>query len=218
MVETTQQDAQSGPSYVFEYNYVDRFKPTWDELLTGRRPTKVLEIGCYEGGSTCYWIENCAKYGPLEIVCLDMWDPQTTSIREQRFDHNVGLAMAKVKQTTGQDTVLHKIKGQSKLSLAKMLAIEPRPMFDFIYVDGDHRGFGVLGDAVMSFDMLRQGGIMLFDDYLWAGPQPQYNTAMESADIHNVPRIGIDAFINVYQRQLRIIPNIPLYQLAVIKV
>jgi predicted O-methyltransferase YrrM len=203
--------------YDFEYDYVSRFAPTWDELIAATKPTRILEIGCYEGLSTSYWIEQCSKFGPVEIYCLDMWDPDGISVREQRFDHNVRVAARIVELKTGQDVALHKMKGDSKLSLAQLYCSENRPVFDFIYVDGAHTGPGVLSDAVLSFDMLRNGGIMLFDDYLWSGPVPQYNTAMENADIHNVPKIGVDSFINVYQRQLRIIPNIPLYQLAIIK-
>jgi predicted O-methyltransferase YrrM len=218
MTESTQENISTKPQYEFEHDYVTRFMPTWDGLLAARKPKNILEIGCYEGLSTCYWIDKCSEFGPVAIYCLDMWDAKSTSVREQRFDHNTDIAKRAAKQKTGQDVILHKIKGESKLSLAKLLVSESRPVFDFIYVDGDHRGVGVLSDAVLSFDMLRNGGIMLFDDYLWAGPVPQYNTAMENADIHNVPKIGIDSFINVYQRQLRIVPNIPLYQIAIIKV
>ncbi len=218
MAEPTTQNLSASTGYVFESDYVTRFAPTWQEMLSAVEPTSILEIGCYEGISTAYWIEQCSRFGQLEIHCLDMWDPDRTSVREQRFDHNVAIARQSAKQNTGRDVVLHKVKGDSKLSLAKLLSAESRPVFDFVYVDGAHTGPGVLSDAVLSFDLLRNGGIMLFDDYLWAGPVPQYNTAMEQADIHNTPKIGIDAFINVYQRQLRIIANVPLYQLAIIKV
>lgn len=217
MTEPTAAALSASTEYDFEYDYVTRFAETWQEMLAAIEPTRVLEIGCYEGVSTAYWIEQCSRFGQVEIHCLDMWDPHGVSIREQRFDHNIGVARRAAMQNTGRDVIVHKAKGDSKLSLAKLLASENRPVFDFVYVDGSHTAPGVLSDAVLSFDMLRPGGIMLFDDYLWAGPVPQYNTAMELADIHNTPKIGIDAFISVYQRQLRIVANVPLYQLAVIK-
>ncbi len=61
---------------------------------------------------------------------------------------------------------------------------------DFIYVDGSHTTRDVLSDAVLSFDLLKTGGMMAFDDYLWQGypKQPLLN-----------PKIGIDAFLMCYQ-------------------
>lgn len=43
--------------------------------------------------------------------------------------------------------------------------------FDFIYVDGLHLSQDVLYDALLSFDLLKVGGILIFDDYLWFDPQ-----------------------------------------------
>lgn len=37
--------------------------------------------------------------------------------------------------------------------------------FDLIYVDGGHSAADVLADAILSFSLLRVGGILVFDDY-----------------------------------------------------
>lgn len=66
----------------------------------------------------------------------------------------------------------------------------PFGSIDFIYVDGSHTTRDVLSDAVLSFDLLKIGGVMAFDDYLWQGypNQPLLN-----------PKTGIDAFLVCYQ-------------------
>jgi hypothetical protein len=57
--------------------------------------------------------------------------------------------------------------------------------FDLVYVDGSHRAADVLADAVLSWPLLKNGGIMLFDDYLWQqDPRPEH-----------CPRLGIDSFL-----------------------
>jgi predicted O-methyltransferase YrrM len=71
--------------------------------------------------------------------------------------------------------------------------------YDFIYVDGLHTDEGVLTDACMSWGLLKQGGVMLFDDY-------QY--PLEPT------KVGIDAFLNSFDGYKLIIDN---YQLAVRK-
>ena len=40
--------------------------------------------------------------------------------------------------------------------------------YDFIYIDGDHTNEGVFIDSVLSFPLLKNGGIIIFDDYLWS--------------------------------------------------
>jgi predicted O-methyltransferase YrrM len=40
--------------------------------------------------------------------------------------------------------------------------------YDFIYVDGDHTAYGVIKDAIASYECLNVGGIIAFDDYQWS--------------------------------------------------
>ena len=54
--------------------------------------------------------------------------------------------------------------------------------YDFIFVDGDHHPWGVLEDMVLSWRLLKKGGLMIVDDYSW-----------------EVPRKGIDAFLSAYE-------------------
>jgi len=58
--------------------------------------------------------------------------------------------------------------------------------FDLIYLDGSHFGLDVLVDAAVSWQLLENGGFLVFDDYLWAelGDDPLLR-----------PRPAIDAFL-----------------------
>ena len=40
-----------------------------------------------------------------------------------------------------------------------------QPEYDYIYIDGSHMPKWVLIDAVLSWDLLKKGGLMIFDDY-----------------------------------------------------
>ena len=83
--------------------------------------------------------------------------------------------------------------------------------FDFIYIDGSHQAPDVLYDALLSFRLLRVGGIMVFDDYLWAE-----NIGFEHDPIR-CPKPAIDAFTNIYCRKVLTLTQ-PLYQLYVQKI
>jgi hypothetical protein len=77
--------------------------------------------------------------------------------------------------------------------------------YDAIYVDGSHAAADVLEDAVLSFKLLKPGGVMIFDDYEWnAFPDPWL-----------VPLMAIDFFLQVYQRQYELLYK--GYQVAIKK-
>ena len=79
------------------------------------------------------------------------------------------------------------------------------PMFDFVYIDGDHSAASVLEDAVLSFAHLKKGGLLIFDDYAWTGmPREQ-----------DRPKMAIDAFVAIYADKLTVV-NVG-YQVAIKK-
>jgi predicted O-methyltransferase YrrM len=39
--------------------------------------------------------------------------------------------------------------------------------FDEIYVDGSHVADDVLTDGIIAWRLLKQGGVLIFDDFLW---------------------------------------------------
>ncbi len=71
--------------------------------------------------------------------------------------------------------------------------------YDFIYVDASHVACDVLKDAINSHRHLKSGGIMAFDDYMWA--------PHEDAAPHLSPRIAIDAFVNCFRPEYRVLAN-----------
>jgi predicted O-methyltransferase YrrM len=77
--------------------------------------------------------------------------------------------------------------------------------YDCIYIDGSHETPDVLADAVLAFRLLRVGGLMIFDDFLW-GLGPEAEPLMN-------PKLAIDSFINCYQRKIQPHIGFPVYQL-----
>jgi predicted O-methyltransferase YrrM len=94
--------------------------------------------------------------------------------------------------------------------LAKLLAGGKRNYFDFIYIDGSHMAQDVLCDAVLAFRLLRVGGVIVFDDYIW------FETLPEGKDPLRCPKPAIDAFVNLHFRKVDVL-TAPLLQLLVTK-
>jgi predicted O-methyltransferase YrrM len=193
--------------------FLDSARENWGALVLPLRPKKILEIGSYEGLSTCVTIQNLSQEPGLEIHCVDSWmggvehASQTMALVEKRFDKNVGIAISNAKS----DISFVKHKGSSGLILPKLLSQGKQNYFDFVYVDGSHQAPDVLHDAIMAFNLTKIGGVIAFDDYLWS------EHSHSEKDLLRSPKLAIDAFTNIFARKLRIM-RAPLYQIFVQKI
>lgn len=199
----------------FQYtsNWFDSNAKTWDDLVSKKRPRKILEIGSYEGRSACWLIEKCTRYQPIEIHCIDSWqggmehDKSSMGEVESRFDHNISVAI----KNAENGVKFHKHKSLSNIALAKLIADGMSESFDFVYIDGSHQAPDVLIDCTMSFQLLEVGALIIFDDYLG------YTEETGKQDSFNMVKPGVDAFLNIFQRKVVVMPYLPIYQLYALK-
>ena len=147
----------------------------------------ILEIGSFEGRSTCWMLENMLSDNGT-MVCLDTF--------EGSAEHSC-LALDSLFETWRKNVewvrketqTVRAFKGPSFVGLGEQIAAARQ--FDFIYVDGSHAAPDVLSDAVMAFGLLKTGGVMLFDDYLWNDmPGLLYR-----------PKIAIDFFVTIFSEK-----------------
>ena len=204
-------------TYKFTNNWFDEHKEVWSQLLKQINPTKILEVGSYEGKSTVFMIEALAATNAIEIHCIDSWEggiehkaggyvEANMSSIEASFQHNIKVAKNKCNHLVKLN--IH--KGLSNKELPKLLANGMQGYYDFIYIDGSHQAPDVLLDAILGFELLRVGGVIAFDDYLWQEP------LSTGTDPIRCPKTSIDAFTNIYCRKLSVI-RAPLYQLFIRK-
>jgi predicted O-methyltransferase YrrM len=151
-----------------------------------------LEIGSFEGRSTCWFLQNgLADDGTM--TCIDTFTP---------YWYKEGNLLEKFQANTRRSRkkyqMLLTLQMESQKALLQLL--QQNQEFDFVYIDGDHSPAGVLTDAVMAWGLLRKGGVMLFDDY-------EYDK--------EPTKIGIDAFLNSFDGQYEVV--LQNYQLAVRK-
>jgi hypothetical protein len=202
----------------FSADWFSRNQENWDRILDDLEPKRILEIGSYEGMSTSYIIEKTAVHRPVEIHCIDTWEGgvehqeggsavANMSAVERTFRSNVGKCVEQAPHPVD----LHTHKCFSHQALCKLIADGREEYFDLIYIDGSHQAPDVLTDAVLGFKLLRTGGILIFDDYLWEEPLPG------GPDPVRCPKPAIDAFVNLNIRNLNVL-RAPLYQLYARKI
>jgi predicted O-methyltransferase YrrM len=151
---------------------------------------RYLEIGVFEGRSLLWMLENILTHPSSTATAIDMFPGDL----EERFRSNLNISGFRDKVTI--------LKGTSSQQLRAL----PFDSFDIIYVDGSHLARHVYIDAALSWDLLRTGGLLIFDDYLYVlqGPSDQR------------PKISIDTFNQAFGDELEIV--LSDYQLVVKKI
>jgi predicted O-methyltransferase YrrM len=147
--------------------------------LEGRRP-RILEIGSFEGLSACFFLWRLPDahvtsidsfMAPRDYVAYGI---EVTDL-ESIFDRNVSRVDA---------SRVEKLVDDSRRALLDLAAANRR--FDLVYVDGSHLALDVIVDAALSWQLLTQGGILIFDDYSLSAHEP---------DPLLRPPAAIDAFL-----------------------
>jgi hypothetical protein len=170
--------------YVFSVDWSTRHTPRWEKVLAhlkDKANVQALEIGSYEGRSAIWFLENILTHPSSGILCVDIFDRDY----EINFDQNMQYFGSKVK----------KIRAPSQIALR---ALEPLS-YDFAYIDGSHTSKDTLIDAVLTWDLIKPGGIIIIDDYLWENGNEELNNDAFT------PQLGINAFLNVFEPYLDVI-------------
>lgn len=165
--------------YSFSQDWFAGHIPLFNQFLDHLkdRPCRLLEIGSFEGRSATWLIDNIATHPSADIVAIDMCEnPQ---LRRNLAE-------------TGQAAKVTLHFGKS----GEVLRTLPFDTYDFAYIDGCHWTVETLEDAVLTFPLMKAGGVIAFDDYRW--DNPRYNE-------QGRPKEAIDAFLAIYADQIELL-------------
>jgi predicted O-methyltransferase YrrM len=192
--------------YQFTKDWFQWSPPVWEKIIPHLPERKsFLEIGSFEGRSAVWIIENMMVDGG-EIVCIDTWEGGAEHVNnemdgaELRFEHNINTVREKHPERR-----VTKCRGMSTQWLPAVT--QEKYSFDFIYIDGSHIAKDVLTDACMAWPLLKRGGFMVFDDYMWKPP---------GFTLLDRPKFAVDVFTTLFENELVIAYS--GYQLIVRKV
>lgn len=178
----------------FSQDWFSHNIPTFQHCMANLKERKsFLEVGSFEGRATCWMLQHGMDSDGW-ITCID-----TFAGGEEHAQHGLDFTStravfdANVAEVKSDKQTVTVIPSTSYYGLS-WCAVSNKE-FDFIYIDGSHTASDVLTDACIAFGMLKQGGIMLFDDYLWK-------------DVEGVlhrPKIAVDAFVNIFSEQCEVV-------------
>jgi glycosyltransferase involved in cell wall biosynthesis len=183
--------------YQFTQDWFSNNVPIWETELhrfVNVPDLRVLEIGSWEGRSTCWLIDNLLTHPSARITCIDTFEGgvenkvafETGYLQtiEERFDFNM--------TQTGCPEKVRKMVGKSQEILRSLIPNS----FHLVYIDGSHVASDVLEDTLLTWGLVKLGGVLVFDDY-------GFNFAPEITE--NPPRVAIDAFINTFSSKIKLL-------------
>jgi predicted O-methyltransferase YrrM len=176
---------------------------------------KVLEIGTYAGTSL---IEIVRQIPNSHGTAIDRWSSydeidENNLVNKGMLNENVVVKTLNTLKTIKENNIeqmfydnvrisgledrIKGIKGDSSDVLLKM--IKDRELFDFIYVDGSHKCLDVALDLFLSWQLLRVGGVMAIDDYLYTYEKDFTTNVLE------YPYHAVNHFLESHKNELTIL-------------
>jgi predicted O-methyltransferase YrrM len=196
--------AEDEPSrYRFSTEWFTPNAPNWEKHLghlKGRPELTYLEIGPYEGQSFFWVLDNLLTHPTSGATAIDIFAKGAANHYSEDYETVFRKNLAR----SGASERVTVIKGRSQVELRGL----ELGSFDLIYIDGSHATRDVLTDLVLSWDLLRAGGLLVLDDYSW-GKFKQWPVDLR-------PQFAIESFITAYSREVEIVDR--AYQVILRKV
>lgn len=166
---------------------VYRLANNWFDIVRvdKNKEIRYLEIGSFVGANLVSVANTYCSHPNSRLFCIDPW------IDYEDYPEYKGRQMS-IYNTFIENIEAHK----EKIVIKRGYSHEEVPKFednyfDLIYIDGNHEPDYVLEDAVLCFRKLKPGGVLIFDDYGWGGP--------------DLTKRGIDGFLNGYHKKIKVL-------------
>jgi predicted O-methyltransferase YrrM len=142
--------------------------------------------------STNWFLDNILIHKDSHIDVIDTFQGDTQN-KEMAGDMS-GTFKRFLENTERNRDKISTFVGFSDAKLLQLIDMDV-PQYDIIYIDGSHQQETVLSDAVLSWKLLKTGGIMIFDDY-----DMYYQ---DKDGVKYEPRIAIDCFYSCYKEHIQ---------------
>lgn len=167
--------------------------PHWYEALkdiAGKPGISGVEIGTFQGDSAEWMCQNIFSHDESVYFCIDPFTGNPDQIANG-VDFSGVEAATRERLKKYPQCIIN--KGYSHDLICEWIANGEK--VDFVYVDGSHFAGDVLFDSFLAFKLLKVGGVLCWDDYLWA---------VQPAKIDR-PQFAIDTFLEVWGHKLTVL-------------
>ncbi len=177
-----------------EYDWFSANIPIWERVLVPYfkdKPINAIELGSFEGRASSWLLDNVLTHKESTIDCVDLWPEESKMLLAGKA---VKMPWKEIRANCEYNLSLHGEKARIHEEDSATYLKYRTKKTDLIYIDAGHKTHEVLVDVVLAHLLLRPGGIIIFDDYLWAQLESHPDTA----------KPAIDAFIECFARMYQL--------------
>lgn len=128
------------------------------------QPVNYVEIGCYAGASACLMLQR----PNTNVVSIDLGSPISPEVVRKNVDKFNKL----------KNSYIY-LQGNSQTPEMVNRLISVVDSIDILFIDGDHSYKGVINDFSLYYNLVKQGGYIVFDDYADFKYSPQVKIAVD---------------------------------------
>jgi len=161
-----------------------------------KRVTHAIEIGCFHGTTTNLLVDTFTRHNPegfKSVTCVDPWSDDYMEVGNVPWNP--------VWQGQYSKFLANTLRNQDKIEIRRGASQQIVPTltgrtFDFAYIDGEHTEEATYKDACNVLPLMKPGGYILFDDYLWGDyvNQPELT-----------PKRAVDRFVEENKERVEVI-------------
>lgn len=137
----------------------------------------IVEIGIFEGASTCWWSDNLLDHPESQLYSIDPF----TGSEEHHASDSMRQLLPTLEATARRNIDLS--KNASKVNIIKGCSWDVFPILskfldqkvDILYIDGAHDAVSICRDSSLFYPLVKPGGAVIWDDYANADCQRAIN-------------------------------------------
>jgi predicted O-methyltransferase YrrM len=130
------------------------FEKILPKIIDFNNDINYLEIGSFHGASTYFMFNNLLNKNSKATIIDPFDDSKSEAIGDfEKFKNNMTDYLDRID-----------IKKDITVNILEKLNKE---YYDIAYIDGSHKAVDVYYDLINTFDLVKKGGIIVCDDYLW---------------------------------------------------
>ena len=177
---------------------------SWDKYLNrfvGKR-INILELGVFKGEGMKWFLDNLMSHKESTYTGVDTFEGSPEYFMYSDPENNM-INFKEVKKEcfniinkSNKKDRIRIIEKDTKTALYDLFTNENKKnYYDIIFIDASHESIDVISDSILSWNLLKEDGILIEDDYWWEALNQE----------HFRPKISIDAFIVIYKSQLDVL-------------
>ncbi len=138
-------------------------------LLDPAAKRQIVEIGVYEGASSCFWSDYFLDHDESSLISIDPFTGSEEHLRNPEKYSGLSKLERTARENIAKSDNCGKVEVIKGLSQHVFADLDQRfgsePWIDVLYIDGAHDSASVARDLILYVPMVKPGGVVFFDDY-----------------------------------------------------